>query len=420
MASLLSPRPSRTPLSLQATEPTEDRPDGPVDGAQPSWNWLLVAAAGAVVTAVAGWVLAAGMTVVGWVTSDPGTLADALVAGTELWLLGNGGGTALGGLSLTLVPLGFVVVIAFLISRCAGYAARRQSAGLLAVAGSGGSGVLSAAAVMTLAYLAPLMATALLLGHPFAAVRAAAVMSPVVALAAAFGSSRALDYRLTDRWPDWARALPRAVVAAQLVLVAAGTAVLVVVAAQQLGRIERLVQTLDAGPAGNIALLALQLAYAPNFILWAASYTLGAGFALGAGSVVAPTGTELGVLPALPVFGALTEGALSERMQLILLAGGLLAGLVAALVVVLARPGAGPVETTLVGGLAGVASGAVFTGLAWLSGGALGADRLADVGPSVLPLLPLACGTVGIGGIAGGLLLGLVRLVRRTLRKRRG
>ncbi len=66
--------------------------------------------------------------VVGWVTSDPGTLADALVAGTELWLLGNGGGTALGGLSLTLVPLGFVAVIAFLISRCAGYAARQPSA----------------------------------------------------------------------------------------------------------------------------------------------------------------------------------------------------------------------------------------------------------------------------------------------------
>lgn len=416
MASLLSPRSSRAPLSLQATEPTEDQPDpDAADGRQPGWSWLLAAAGGAFVTALAGWVLVAGMAVVGWVTSDPGTLGDALGVGTELWLLANGGGTAVAGLSLTLVPLGLVAIIAFLISRCAGYAARHLSPG----SSGGGSSVLSMAVVMTVAYLAPMMATALLLGHPFAAVRAAAVMSPVVALAAAFGAGRALDYRLTDRWPAWSRSLPRAVVAAQLVLLATGAFAVVTAAVQHLGRIERLVQTLDPGLAGNIALLALQLAFAPNFIIWAAGYTLGAGFSLGTGSVVAPTGTELGLLPAVPVFGALSEGAAAESVQVWWLAGGVLAGVFAALVVVLARPSAGPVETTLVGGAAGALAGAVFTGLAWLSGGALGADRLADVGPNVMPLLTLACATLGLGGLAAGLGLGLIRLARRAIRRHR-
>ncbi len=416
MASLLSPRSSRAPLSLKATEPTEDRPD--VAGGeprQPSWSWLLAAAGGAFVTALAGWVLVAGMAVVGWVTSDPGTLGDALGVGTEFWLLGNGGGTTVAGLQLTLVPFGYVAIIAFLISRCSAFAARA----LPPESSGAGSPVLSAAVVMTVAYLAPLMATALLLGHPFAAVRAAAVMSPVVAVSAAFGAARALDYRPSDRWPAWSRALPRAVVASQLVLLATGTIAVVVAAVANLGRIERLVQTLDAGLAGNVALLALQLVFAPNFIVWAAGYTLGAGFSLGAGSVVAPTGTELGLLPAVPVFGALSEGGAPASTQLWWLAGGVLAGVVAALVVVLARPSAGPVETTLVGGLAGALGGAVFTGLSWLSGGALGSDRLADVGPTLTPLILLACSTLGLGGLAAGLGLGLVRLARRAIRRRR-
>ncbi|HEY5845258.1 MAG TPA: DUF6350 family protein, partial [Microlunatus sp.] len=95
-------------MSLQATEPTDDRPAGGPVAELPSWSWLLAAAGGAVVTALAGWILVAGLAVVGWVTSEPGTLGEALSVGTELWLLANGGGSQVGGLTLTLVPWGFV------------------------------------------------------------------------------------------------------------------------------------------------------------------------------------------------------------------------------------------------------------------------------------------------------------------------
>lgn len=420
MASLLSPRQLRSRLSLQATEPTEVRPDITGRGTTgtgtelPAGSWLL-AAGGALVIALAGWVLVAGLSVVGWVTSEPGTLGEALLVGTELWLLANGGGTQAGGLSLvpegiSLVPWGFVLVIAFLVLRCAGFAARHLPRG-------SGSAVLTVAVVMAVAYLAPLMATALLLGHPLPAVRGAAVMAPVLAAAAAYGAGRAIGYRPLDRLPAWSRSIPAAVLAAQLVMVATGAAALTTAAVQNLARIERLVSALDGGVAGNVALLALQLAFAPNLIVWAASYALGAGFSLGSTSLVAPAGTELGVLPAVPLFGALPAGP--DGAHLLWMAGGVIAGAVAALVVVLGRPRARFDETSLVGGLAGVLAGLTFTGLAWLSSGDLGVARLVDLGPRLLPLLVLATTTMGLAGVGSGLALGLFRLVRRTVRARR-
>ena len=412
MASLLSPRQLRSRLSLQATEPTENRPEQAGQAGDQTVGVWLWAAGGALITAAASWVLVAGLCVVGWVTTDPGTLGDALFAGTELWLLANGGGTDVAGLAITLVPWGHVLLVGFLIVRCAGFAARHSPRG-------SGSAVLGVAVAMTVAYLAPLMATALLFGHPLATVRGAAVMTPVLAAAAAYGAGRSVGYRPLDRLPAWSRSVPRAVLAAQLVMIATGAGALLTVALQNLGRIERLVAGLDAGVAGNVALLVLQLAFAPNLIIWAASYTVGAGFSLGSSSLVAPAGTELGLLPAIPVFGALPEAGSAGTGQLWWLAGGVLAGVVAAVVVVLGRSRARLDEATLVGGLAGVLSGLVFTGLAWLSSGDLGAARLVDLGPRLVPLLILASTTMGLAGTGAGLALGLTRLIRRTVRDRR-
>ena len=54
-------------------------------------------------------------------------------------------------------------------------------------------------------------------------------------------------------------------------------------------------------------LLLVQLAYVPNAIVWSICYTLGPGFAFGAGTVVAPTGSALGPLPLLPMLAALPD-----------------------------------------------------------------------------------------------------------------
>ena len=99
------------------------------------------------------------------------------------------------------------------------------------------------------------------------------------------------------RWPAWTRPLPRAVLGAQLVLLVAGAAVLVTGLVRHLDRVTALARGPGSrgrrghraadGPAG----------VGPECVVWAASYALGSGFAVGAGSVVAPAATELGILP---------------------------------------------------------------------------------------------------------------------------
>jgi hypothetical protein len=74
-----------------------------------------------------------------------------------------------------------------------------------------------------------------------------------------------------------------------------------------------------------------------------------------------------------------------------------------------ARPAARCDETSLVGGLSGLLAGLCLVALAWASGGDLGAQRLAGLGPRLLPLLVLSATTMGLAGMLVGLVLGLVR-----------
>jgi hypothetical protein len=66
--------------------------------------------------------------------------------------------------------------------------------------------------------------------------------------------------------------------------------------------------TLDAGLFGGILLLILNLLYLPNAAIALLSYFAGTGFAVGAGTVVAPIWYELGQLPALPLLGIVPTG----------------------------------------------------------------------------------------------------------------
>ncbi|UUT35839.1 DUF6350 family protein [Microbacterium elymi] len=108
---------------------------------------------------------------------------------------------------------------------------------------------------------------------------------------------------------------------------------------------------------------------------------------MGAGTAVSPAGTQLGVVPGLPVLGALPESASPWLLALVLLpiAAGALAGWM--LRARLATP-AHRSDLGLRAGLAvGVAalSGAGAALLGWLSSGAIGPGRLAEVGPEPGP-----------------------------------
>jgi hypothetical protein len=142
---------------------------------------------------------------------------------------------------------------------------------------------------------------------------------------------------------------------------------------------------LGPGLGGAALLLLAQLSYLPNAIIWAVAYTLGPGFAFGAGTVVAPTGTVLGAVPAFPMLAALPSGphpAGPAWLPVLVLAMPYLAGVFAGVVTVRIAPTPVLEAAPLWGFAAGSAAGVLAGLAAAFSGGSLGDGRLAAVGPS--------------------------------------
>jgi hypothetical protein len=166
--------------------------------------------------------------------------------------------------------------------------------------------------------------------------------------------------------------------------------------------------SLGADPVGGFVLVLGELAYLPNLVLWAASWVLGAGFSLGDGSVVSPMLTHLGLLPAVPVLGAIPGQSSGRWVTVAWLLVGVSAGVVAAWTAVAPRRRARFDETSLIGGLAGVVAGVAVTVVAVASRGNLGIGRLVGIGPRPFELFVMSCSLLGISGMAGGLVIGLV------------
>jgi Family of unknown function (DUF6350) len=406
MPSLLSSRRAASGFSLHAT-PARKRGAQATRAqlASPPISWPVAAVVGGALAALTSWILFAGVTVLGWIAAEPGSLGGALQVGTLLWLLSNGVGVRVGDIPVTLVPWGATAVIAFLISRFAAASARRVRADQAT-----GPGVISAVTVA--AYLLSVVVGAMLWGEPWQAPARWAAVIAVLLAAAWWGSSRTLGARRAEA-PSRARVITRAVLAAQLVMLVAGAAVLVSGLWIHLKQVQALHEALQPGVAGGIALLVLQLAFAPNAMVWSASYALGSGFSLGAGSVIAPAATQLGMVPAVPLLGALPSPGPGDLMQLWWLAAGAIAGALACWVLL----GSGQVprfdQASLAGGACGLLAGAVFAGLAWAASGDLGTLRLAGLGPRLVPLLVMAATTMGLSGMITGLALGLTARSRR-------
>jgi Family of unknown function (DUF6350) len=403
MASLLSPRRSDRAIALEArVAPSAKRRPTRHEAASPQLGWLPVAVAAGLLSSLAGWALIAGTVVLGWLSAEPGTFSQSLETGTRLWLLSNGVGARLGATTLTLIPWGATAVSAFLVFRSAAFAARRAGRGTH----------IRRAAIATItasAFLAPVVVGAVVMGNSSSSLSRLPVVGMVIWLAAVWGAGRAGD-AASAGWLAWTAAIAGAVIGAQLTMAVAGAALLATGLFTHFDRVVALTAGLDAGIAGGIALLILQLAFGPNAVIWAGSYALGAGFSVGTGSVVAPAGTELGMLPSLPFLGALPAGGAADVAELWWLVSGVTAGAVAAWIVVRQRPIARLDQTSLVGGLSGLLAGLIFVCVAWASGGDLGTLRLTDLGPRLEPLLVMAPTTMGLAGMVVGFALGLLRI----------
>ncbi|MEO6114823.1 MAG: DUF6350 family protein [Pseudolysinimonas sp.] len=173
----------------------------------------------------------------------------------------------------------------------------------------------------------------------------------------------------------------------------------------------RLYEALHTEVVGGLALTAGELAFLPNLVIWAASWFVGPGFAIGTGSHVSPLGTALGPVPTIPLLGALPTGDLAFGFAglLVPVVAGFLAGAAVRPILVRALDAAdaphlpGLVVTALGGGVFG---GLLLGLLAAVSGGAAGPGRFQQVGPDALAVglaaaLEFAV-AIGIGLAASG------------------
>ncbi|PPG93389.1 hypothetical protein C5C39_01145 [Rathayibacter sp. AY1F3] len=166
-----------------------------------------------------------------------------------------------------------------------------------------------------------------------------------------------------------------------------------------------LYESLGAEALGGLALTLGQLAFLPNLVIWAASWLIGPGFALGTGSSVSAAGTLLGPIPSIPVLAALPAGdsAFGFLGLLVPLLAGFAAGWRLRRGVIEALDGRSLLRwgAAAAGGI-GVVGGLLLGLLAWFSAGAAGPGRLAQVGPD-----PLVVGAVAALELALAAGLGL-------------
>ncbi len=156
--------------------------------------------------------------------------------------------------------------------------------------------------------------------------------------------------------------------------------------ALMLGWVEvlRLYQALSLSFLGGLMLTLGQLALLPNLIVYGMAWITGAGFSIGAGSFVSPLASQLGPLPALPVFAALPTAGIDRGIVFAMIP--VVAAMIATL---LARKSTEKMRwefassfsaAAVLASFSALVSAALALALAFLASGSLGPGRFAEVG----------------------------------------
>ncbi|HYI51375.1 MAG TPA: DUF6350 family protein [Microbacterium sp.] len=85
------------------------------------------------------------------------------------------------------------------------------------------------------------------------------------------------------------------------------------------GEVIALFEVANVDLLGATVVTLAQLAYLPTLAIWGMAFVAGPGFAVGVDTAVSPAGTQLGVIPGIPVLGALPESTTPWLLLLALL-----------------------------------------------------------------------------------------------------
>ncbi|WP_433251850.1 cell division protein PerM [Streptosporangium sp. CA-135522] len=382
----------------------------------------------------AAWTLGVGLavlttlTLVGWIASPKGAFGPGLPgvfrAAAQLWLAAHHAGFAIPGGSIGLLPLGLTVLPAFLLYRAGIWMARdadlrlrlparlpknspkdeanaRRRAQLVLVAQAG---VSLAAPYALLAGIIALVTrnevTQPFLGDVLVSHLVLAFLAGSLATARTIGPWRSMLRLLPERL----RSVVVASSAALGIMLLAGAVMVLGAVVVNFRQVQELSGILSPGFVGGLLLLLLQCLYLLNAVIWGMAYIAGPGFAVGAGTLVAPTGVQLGTVPSLPILGALPEAGSTPAWVMVVIALPFAAGAVAGVLGVRIAPSPSYEGAPLWGFVCGLATGAAAGMLAALSGGSLGGARLSAVGPAAWEVTLSVTLEVGVAaGISAGL-----------------
>jgi len=307
------------------------------------------------------------------------------------------------GFVLSLAPLAVALASAVFGARSGARAARSGSW----PSGLGAAAVVStaASALVAVTSLNPVAQPVLWQAIVFpAAVYVAGVLLGALVIAWRDGDDGIVDHlrgvldRRADPWPELPGIVARAGAISVLGLVGLGAVGLAVAVFASGADIIALYQAGNVDALGAGVLTLAQLAYVPTLVVWALAWVSGVGFWLGEGAPVSPAGTEAGLVPGIPVLGALPEVSSPWLLLVALLPVGVgaFAGWVARsdLAAILVVPRA-PRDSGRTHGTSGdpwgpriaaalaipAVTAAAAAGLAAAAHGAMGPGRLAEVGP---------------------------------------
>ena len=208
------------------------------------------------------------------------------------------------------------------------------------------------------------------------------VATPVAAFVLfALVAGAALSRAVQIDAPPWLYSAGRAAAIGTLLYLAAGALLVTGSLVLHAHRVTEISRQVGGGLSG-LPVLVIGLLCAPNAAIAGSAYLAGPGFAVGSDTTVNAFSTSHGVLPALPVLGAIPDGHGASPVVLALMC---LVPLIAAGAIARTVRRLGPAGFWRQLGAA--AASAALTGLAlaiaaWLGGGRAGSGRLRVVGAS--------------------------------------
>ncbi|MGI4895200.1 MAG: cell division protein PerM [Janthinobacterium lividum] len=363
---------------------------------------LLTAAVRAVLTLL---VPIVALSILTWVAAVRSTssLVAVVRVGADAWLLGHGVDLAIVGGSLGLAPLGVTLLAILSAVRAVRIWVRDQEEASRAVPFWRGLGIFAGAYGVLTVVVALVSRSGVSAADPLTALLGGFLLAGVAALAATWRHRPDLSARV----PPFVTAGLRPAVVALAALLALGSLTLAVALVRGRADIALLHDALDPGVLGGLLLTLGQALLVPTFAVWGLAWIAGPGFAVGVATSVAPGGTTLATLPAIPLLGALpaegpTPGWAWFSLALPVLVGG-------GAWLLEARRGTRRVQGVLrrcaTALVTGAVTGVLTSVLGLFASGSAGPGRMSELGPPAGLLGVVVAGEVAAGGLLAVLIV---------------